>query len=65
MRGGANEECRALGYDRATRVKWWYQDSDDDGTPDLFLSGDIDSTADYQYRAWRPILYTARCVGSS
>ena len=63
--GGANEECRGLGYARATRVKWWYQDSDGDGTPDLFLSGDIATGGDYQYRAWRSILYTARCVGRS
>ena len=60
--GGATEECRALGYTRATRVKWWYRDRNDDGIPDLRTST-VSGTAPYQYREFRYIQYTARCVG--
>ena len=60
--GGATEECRALGYTRATRVNWWYRDNNDDGIPDLRTST-VSGTAPYQYRRFRIILYTARCVG--
>ena len=60
--GGATEECRALGYTRATRVKWWYRDSNDDGTPDLRTST-VSGSAPYQFREFRYIQYTARCVG--
>ena len=65
MPGGATEECQNLdparGYTRATKVKWWYQDTDSDGTPDLYISGSLVSTPNYQYRAYRVILYTAVC----
>ena len=60
--GGAAEECAALGYNRATRVKWWYYDSDGDGTPDLYVSPVPGTTIpNLQYRAFRIILYTALC----
>ena len=60
--GGATEECRALGYNRATRVRWWYLDDDGDGTPNLHrASEDLDPGSNYQYRAYRKILYTALC----
>ena len=60
--GGATEECQALGYTRATRVNWWYRDNNEDGIPDLRTST-VSGTAPYQYREFRIILYTARCVG--
>ena len=63
--GGATQECQSLGYARATRVRWWYQDTDGDGTVDLFTTADLDSTSAYEFKAYRVILYTARCVGSS
>ena len=58
--GGATEECQALGYSRATRVKWWYLDDNDDGVPDLARSV-VSGTAPFQLRAFRSILYTAVC----
>ena len=60
--GGATEECQALGYTRATRVNWWYRDSNGDGTPDL-RTATVSNTAPFQYREFRYIQYTARCVG--
>lgn len=51
--GGATEECRALGYQRATRVKWWYLDANQDGNPD---------TRTHNGTTYRTILYTAYCV---
>ena len=60
--GGATEECQALGYTRATRVKWWYRDDNGDGIPNLRTST-VSDTAPYQFREFRIILYTARCVG--
>ena len=60
--GGATEECQALGYSRATRVKWWYQDTNGDSVPDL-RAARVSGAPNYQYRGFRIILYTARCVG--
>ena len=60
--GGATEECQALGYSRATRVKWWYLDADDDGVPDLSRAR-VGTSVPYVYRAYRSILYTAVCRG--
>ena len=61
--GGATEECQALGYSRATRVKWWYKDTHpEDGVPDLHYSTS-NIVAPFVYRAFRPILYTAVCRG--
>ena len=61
--GGATEECQALGYSRATRVKWWYKDTHpEDGVPDIHYAGQSVS-APFVYRAFRPILYTAVCRG--
>ena len=60
--GGATEECMALGYNRATRVKWWYFDEDGDGTPNLHRAQEnLAQGSNYQYRAYRKILYTALC----
>ena len=60
--GGATEECRALGYRRATGLRWWYQDTDGDGTVDRFFTADLDSRpTHYQYKAYRVILYEATC----
>ena len=59
--GGATEECMALGYNRATRVRWWYYDGDGDGTPNLFVTIDLDPGSGYRIRAYREILYTALC----
>ena len=59
--GGATEECLALGYNRATRVRWWYYDGDEDGAPNLFITTDLDPGSGYRIRAYRKILYTALC----
>ena len=59
--GGATEECMALGYNRAPKVRWWYYDSNGDGTPNLYFSGNLDTPPNYQYRAHRWLLYTALC----
>ena len=59
--GGATEECEALGYTRATRIKWWYRDSNGDGNPDVGVA--LVGSSPYQYRGFRYIQYTARCVG--
>ncbi len=60
--GGATEECVALGYRRATNVRWWYYDSDGDGNPNLALGPDEDDRATHRsYRAYAQIFYTATC----
>jgi len=60
--GGATEECVALGYRRATNVRWWYYDSDGDGNPNLALGPDEDTRATHRkYRAYAQIFYTATC----
>ena len=60
--GGATEECVALGYRRATNVRWRYYDSDGDGNPNLALGPDEDSRATHRrYRAYAQIFYTATC----
>ena len=58
---GATEECEALGYTRATRIKWWYRDSNGDGNPDVGVA--LVGSSPYQYRGFHYIQYTARCVG--
>ena len=56
--GGANEECQALGYARATKpIKWWWSGNLERDT--------VSGTSPFQYRMYRTVLYTARCVGSS
>ena len=62
VQGGATAECRALGYRRATRLRWWYFDGDNDGTPNIWYSP-VSTTPQYVYRAFRALHYTARCVG--
>ena len=62
VQGGATAECRALGYRRATRLRWWYYDGNNDGTPNLWYSP-VSTTPQYVYRAFRALHYTARCVG--
>ena len=60
--GGATEECVALGYRRATNVRWWYYDSDGDGNPNLALGPDEDDRATHRkYRAYAQIFYEATC----
>jgi len=62
VQGGARAECRALGYRRATRVRWWYFDGNNDGTPNIWTEVVV-NTSPYVYRASQALLYTARCVG--
>ena len=60
--GGATEECVALGYRRATNVRWRYYDSDGDGNPNLALGPNEDDRATHRkYRAYAQIFYTATC----
>ena len=60
--GGATEECVALGYRRATNVRWSYYDSDGDGNPNLALGPNEDDRATHRkYRAYAQIFYTATC----
>ena len=63
VQGGATAECRALGYDRAAKVKWWYLDEDGDGTPNLQFTGDLQAGAQYRYAMFRTVVYTAYCRG--
>ena len=54
--GGANEECQALGYSRATKpIKWWWSGNLERDT--------VSGTSPFQHRMYRTVIYTARCVG--
>ena len=59
-RGGATAECRALGYRRATGVKWRYVESG--GNP-VTQTSVVVNTSPYVYRANRYLVYTAVCRG--
>ena len=61
LEGGARAECRALGYRRATRIRWWYL-ANDSGVP-YTLTQVVVNTSPYVYRAYRIVLYEVRCVG--
>ena len=61
LEGGARSECRALGYRRATRIRWWYL-ANDSGVP-YTLTQVVVNTSPYVYRAYRIVLYEVRCVG--
>ena len=57
----ATAECRALGYRRPTRIRWWYL-ANDSGVP-YTLTRVVVNTSPYVYRAYRIVLYEVRCVG--
>ena len=60
--GGATEECMALGWRRATNVRWWWFDNDGDGNADLTLGPDEDTRPTHvRYRAYGQIFYEATC----
>ena len=60
VRGGATAECRALGYRRATGVKWRYLEV---GGSTYTGTSVVVNTSPYVYRAFRYLLYTAVCRG--
>ena len=61
LEGGARSECRALGYRRATRIRWWYL-ANNAGVP-YTLTQVVVNTSPYVYRPYRIVFYEARCVG--
>ena len=63
VQGGATEECQSLGWNRATNVRWWYLDADNDGNADLSFGPNEDTrqTTHRRYRAYAQIFYTATC----
>ena len=60
--GGARAECRALGYRRATRIRWWYQDLNGDGNADFGYEA-VSGAPNRVYRIFRILFYEVRCVG--
>ena len=61
LEGGARSECRALGYRRATRIRWWYL-ANNAGVP-YTLTQVVVNTSPYVYRPYRIVFYEVRCVG--
>ena len=61
LEGGARSECRALGYRRATRIRWWYL-ANNAGVP-LTQTQVVVNTSPYVYRPYRIVFYEVRCVG--
>ena len=61
LEGAARSECRALGYRRATRIRWWYL-ANNQGVP-YTLTQVVVNTSPYVYRAYRVVFYEVRCVG--
>ena len=59
-RGGTTAECRALGYRRATGVKWRYLES---GGSTFTGTTAVSGAPNHVYRAYRFLLYTAVCRG--